>query len=84
MGEELWLMRSIDSMHLIQAQVAYLPSGRVSSDTVQAFQERGFLVHAADCNTEAEILNAISAGVNQLSTDELLLALETRSNLSRS
>ena len=84
MGEELWLMRSIHSMKLIQAQVAHLPSGRVNGKSVQAFQERGFLVHAADCNTEAEILNAISAGVDQLSTDELLLALELRSKLSRS
>ena len=77
MGEELWLMRSIDSMHLIQAQVAHHPSGRVSSDTVQAFQERGFLVHAADCNTEAEIsIMRFRRTTNQLSTDELLLALE--------
>ena len=84
MGDELWLMRSIDSMELIGAQVAHLPSGLVNGETVRAFQEDGFLVHAADCNTEAEIVNAISTGVNQLTTDELLLALEMRSTLSGS
>ncbi len=81
---EPFIQSVLDSMELIGAQVAHLPCGRVNAETVRAFQGHGFLVHAADCNTEAEILNAISAGVNQLSTDELLLALEIRSNLGRS
>ena len=84
MGADLWLMRSIDSMELIGAQVAHVPGGQVNGETVRAFQERGFQVHAADCNTETEILNAISAGVDQLSADELLLALELRSNFTGS
>ncbi len=84
MGAHLWVKRSIDSMELIEAQLAHVPSGRVDGETVRAFQERGFLVHAADCNTEAEILNAISAGADQLTTDELSLALEIRSRLSGS
>lgn len=60
--------------------VAHLPFPILDSVFIKRLRKIGALVHAADCNKRSEIIKAISVGIDQISTENLELALEIRAN----
>lgn len=70
-----------DYLALLGAQVAHLPLALLEPAFVGELQGKGWLVHAADLNAEAELTRALEGGVDQLSTDHLALALKVRGSL---
>lgn len=74
MGQELGEKIIVDTMSLMKAEVAHLPREILKSALVNSLHKAGFLVHAADCNSQDEIKTAISLGCDQFSTNDLELA----------
>lgn len=62
--------------------VLHCPLNTIDSKFVELAHSHGMQVHATDCNTEPELRTAIELGVDQLSTNELELALGVREKLS--
>lgn len=67
-----------DYLTLLDAQVAHLPLSLLEPAFIGELQGKGWLVHAADLNAEADLTRALELGVDQLSTDHLELALKVR------
>ena len=55
--------------------VVHLPIALISKPYVEELQAAGFLVHAANCDTEQEIRQAFESGADQLTTNSLETAL---------
>lgn len=70
----------LDWMRLSNSQVAHLPTPLIAADFVSNLQENGFLVHGSNLNTQGDMQTGMSAGIDQLSTDQLALALSTRAS----
>ena len=63
------------------ARVAHLPLTMIDECLVNQMHDRDLLVHGADLNSEEEIRKGLAFKIDQLSTDNLDLALSTRRNI---
>ena len=76
-----WMPKSVgyqvivESLSLGQLNVAHCPITILNREFIDDLQRRKYLVHAANCNSRVELEQALQLGVDQLSTDELELAL---------
>jgi glycerophosphoryl diester phosphodiesterase len=61
-----------------RADVAHLPASVVGRELVARLHEEGHIVHGSNLDTADEMASAIRAGVDQLSTATLSLALRVR------
>jgi len=75
MEEKLGLEHILGWMEMMKAEVAHLPCSLISEKFVEQVQNKGFLVHGANLNTEEEIRRGINLGIDQFSTDTLDKAL---------
>ncbi len=75
-SKELGQEHLIDWMKLLDAQVAHLPKVLLENDFLKRLHKEGMLVHGANLNKPDEIKEALSVGVDQLSTDDLDTALD--------
>jgi glycerophosphoryl diester phosphodiesterase len=79
-----WMRRALVLQHIIgwmtlaNAQVAHLPYVMLDEEALREIHCRGFLAHGSNLNDAEEIRQAILLGIDQLSTDQLDLALRTR------
>lgn len=73
MGKKLGELLTVDYMDLIPADVAHYPINMINKRLVASLHEKGYLVHAADCNTQDDIELAIQTECDQFSTNDLLL-----------
>lgn len=78
MNMELGVRLVIDNAKLGDIDVLHCPLSILTEASVKQFKSEGFVVHAADCNTEMDIHRALSLHVDQLSTDNPVLALKMR------
>lgn len=74
MSRELGESIILDTMRLMTANVAHLPSAIITKQLVSSLHSANFLVHVANCNTAKEIKLAIELNCDQLSTNEYILA----------
>lgn len=81
---EFWMHRSAVALSYLQAQIVHIPARLVEARTVETMRDLGYLVHAADCNTDEQLDTAFALGADQLSTDAALRALSRRDLRSRS
>ena len=58
--------------------VLHCPLNILTKDYINELHNENLLIHAADCNTEADLLKAYTLSVDQLSTDNVKLALQIR------
>ncbi len=63
-----------DYLTLLGAQVAHVPFELLELSFIEELHAGGWRVHAADLRTDAEMLEAVALGVDQISTDDLGLA----------
>lgn len=76
-----WMPQSLANQHiadyldLLRADVGHVPVTILNQEIVDLLHTKRKLVHAADCNTVSDIEKAVSSGVDQLSTDNIHLAL---------
>ena len=66
---------AIHNALLGRIDVLHCPIGMITREFVQRAHESRLLVHAADCDTDKQLDRALEAGVDQLSTNNLSLAL---------
>ena len=78
MDRRLGALLACSTMDFGGFQVAHLGPGLLDEPTAACFRARGIKLHAADCNTEAELEQACQLGVDQISTDRVELAVEVR------
>lgn len=71
----------ISELQLGEINVAHCRQEILTETYVQVLHDMGIKVHAADCNTEESLRNAFVLGVDQLSTNDLELALDIRNSL---
>lgn len=76
MSPELGESLIIDTMNLIKATVAHLPIAVITAELVGVLQHHHILVHAADCNSAHDVLLAKRIRCNQLSTNNVPMALK--------
>jgi glycerophosphoryl diester phosphodiesterase len=70
----------VESLDLGELDVAHCPVSVLNRGFVDELRRRGKFIHAANCNSRAELEEAYRLGVDQLSTDELQLALSLRAS----
>jgi glycerophosphoryl diester phosphodiesterase len=78
MDDELGRTLAVHTGLLAHADVLHCPQNIVNKELIALAHSKGLKVHAADCNTAAEIETMIAIGVDQLSTNKLELALTIR------
>ncbi|MEI6327014.1 MAG: glycerophosphodiester phosphodiesterase family protein [Candidatus Roizmanbacteria bacterium] len=66
----------IDMLTLASAKVAHIPKGILTRILVDRLHANDFIVHAANCDTEDEVRHALSLGIDQFSTNDVLLAMK--------
>jgi len=82
MDKELGQTLAMHNALLGGAAVLHCPLDVIDDKFIELARSYNLQIHAADCNTEEELRLALGVGVDQLSTDELELALATREKLS--
>lgn len=75
MPQSLADQQIVDYLDLLRADVGHVPVTILNQEIVGLLHRKRKLVHAADCNTASDIEKAVSYGVDQLSTDNIPLAL---------
>ncbi|EDK72333.1 glycerophosphoryl diester phosphodiesterase [candidate division TM7 genomosp. GTL1] len=75
MDKELGQTILINNALLGRIGVLHCPLEMIDDELLVSAHKHGLKVHAADCNTEEELRKAFELGVDQLSTDELELAV---------
>jgi hypothetical protein len=83
MKDDLWTILTLETLELIEASVIHIPPSRLNKQVVSKLQEEKYLTHAADCNTEESIENAVSLKVDQFSTDNVTLAIEMKAKYNK-
>lgn len=58
--------------------VLHCPLSILTKDYINELHNENLLVHAADCNTEADLFKAYTLSVDQLSSDDVALAVQIR------
>ncbi len=71
----------VGDMNLGRIDVAHLPLREISKELVNTLRENRKFIHAANCNAREDLVEAYRLGVDQLSTDELELAMTVRGSL---
>lgn len=79
--KDIVLQIIVGSMNIGNVDVAHLSLDRIDKELVEVLHDQGKLVHVANCNTRENLKEAFQLGVDQLSTDELELALSIRNSL---
>jgi glycerophosphoryl diester phosphodiesterase len=74
---------AIGNLVLGEFNVAHCPAVLLTGGFLERLHANGLMAHWADCNTQEELRRAFELGVDQLSTDELELALEVRERVQR-
>ena len=69
---------SFAEMQLGEISVGHFPLELLTTEFVKYLHSNRFLVHAANCQTETDIMTALSYGVDQLATDDPELAIKVR------
>lgn len=77
-SQELGIQHLIQWMSLLDVRTAHLPMGMLTQTLVDELHEKSLKVHGANLNEPEHIEKALNLGIDQLSTDELILALELR------
>ncbi len=70
-----------ETLNLGEIDVAHCPPTIMTKELVSRIHAQGRQVHAANCNTRDDLIAAFRLGVDQLSTDELILAHEIRAEI---
>ncbi|HUB94028.1 MAG TPA: glycerophosphodiester phosphodiesterase [Verrucomicrobiae bacterium] len=78
MDAELGRTLAANNARLGGASVLHCPLEILDEEFITAAHAQNLKVHAADCNTEEELRKAFDLKVDQLSTNRLELALQTR------
>jgi glycerophosphoryl diester phosphodiesterase len=78
MDRQLGQTLAINNALLGDIGVLHCPINLIDKQFILAAHSKGLLVHAADCNTDDDLRAAFDMGVDQLSTDELGLAVNVR------
>lgn len=68
----------IAELELGDIDVAHCPSIILTQKLVNAVQKKNKKIHASDCNTEKDLVKAFVLRVDQISTDQLALALKIK------
>jgi len=76
MDVDLGLMITRNNLSLGNIDVVHIPWNIINKSTVKIFHKHNLKVHASNCNSTESIDLALKSGVDQLSTDELDLAIE--------
>ena len=82
-----WMEISLGRTHifewtrLTEAQVVHLPLTLLDNHFIDKLHQHEIRVHAADLNTEDMLKAAMNMGADQISTDDLELALRVRNTL---
>lgn len=74
----------VDWMMAMDAQTAHVRPQLLTSGFVDRMHSRGFAVHGANLDCEAEMQHAIAIGVDRIDTDRLETALTIRAEQQRS
>jgi glycerophosphoryl diester phosphodiesterase len=74
MSEGLGVVLLLGDLTLGRFNVAHCPVTMLNQALVATLHAHHYRVHAADCNTEGELAQAFTLGVDQLSTDDVALA----------
>lgn len=75
LGQKIILANAL----LGKVNVLHCPITVLTDDYVRELHKNNILVHAANCNTKVDLLNAFRLSVDQLSTDEVELSVQVRS-----
>lgn len=78
MDKRLGQTLAINNALLGAINVLHCPLALIDAEFVQVAHSYGLLVHAADCDTKEDLHAAFDISVDQLSTNELALALSLR------
>lgn len=78
MDEKLFDSLTISTGKFGGISVLHLPPDLINEKRVRLLQGNGFLVHASNCNTISEFKQAFSTRVDQLSTDDVDMALKQK------
>lgn len=78
MDKQLGQTLAINNALLGDVDVLHCPFTLIDEEFIAAAHDKGLLVHAADCDAEDDLRAAFSMGVDQLSTNELSLALSLK------
>lgn len=75
MGVELAQKLALESAILGGIKVVHLPKSLLTTDFVQQLHARNLLAHAADTNVAQDVRHAVRTGADQLTTNEVELAV---------
>jgi glycerophosphoryl diester phosphodiesterase len=78
MDKQLGQTLAINNALLGKIDVLHCPFTLVDNEFVQAAHDNNLLIHVADCDVDGELQTAFNMGVDQLSTNQLGLALGLR------
>jgi len=78
MDKQLGQTLAINNALLGDINVLHCPLALIDTEFVRTAHNQELLIHAADCNTEEDLRVAFDTSVDQLSTNELALALNLR------
>lgn len=78
MDRQLGQTLAINNALLGNINVLHCPFTLIDKEFIQAAHDKGLLVHAADCDIDADLRAAFDMEVDQLSTNELGLAISLR------
>lgn len=78
MDKRLGQTLAINNALLGNINVLHCPLTLIDKEFIEAAHSNNLLVHAADCDTDDDLRTAFSMGIDQLSTNELSLALSFR------
>lgn len=78
MDKQLGQTLAINNALLGNINVLHCPFALVDNEFIQTAHDNGLLVHIADCDVDDDLRAAFNMNVDQLSTNELALALSLR------
>lgn len=78
MDKRLGQALAMNNALLGNINVLHCPLALVDEEFIRAAHDKGLLVHAADCDTADDLHDAFAMSVDQLSTNELSLAVSLR------
>ena len=69
---------TLANARLGEVDVVHCPVDLLTIEFVRKAQSEGYIVHASNCDSETDLLHAYALGVDQLSTNQLELAVNLR------
>lgn len=83
MDEKLFDILTISNGKMGNINVLHIPANLINKKRVKLYQSNGFLVHASNCDTKKELKLAFTSGVDQLSTNNIKLAVVEKEKYER-